>query len=192
LVYPICSILSVRSYRYIKRAELTEIYNTALKVRRLFREFCDNEHLIPPWDGLELRNARMRPGSNPDLPRATSRLFARAPGRVAYWVSGGFPFTNRLCIPPCGARANSKRVWRSPPNNLFYFIVCTVTKIVGKWTEMGHNVPLLLFFATFKKKRKEKTNRGPRPTQRGFGLSTPSGAERKGEAPSNTRHRRQR
>jgi hypothetical protein len=28
--------------------------------------------------------------------------------------------------------------------------------------------------------------------QRGFGLSTPSGAERKGATPSNTRHRRQR
>jgi hypothetical protein len=46
----------------------------------------------------------MRPGSNPGLPRATSRLFARAPGRVAYRVSGGFPFTNCMCIPTCGAR----------------------------------------------------------------------------------------
>jgi hypothetical protein len=46
----------------------------------------------------------MRPGSNPGLPRATSRLLARAPGRVAYWVSGGLPFTNCMCIPSCGAR----------------------------------------------------------------------------------------
>jgi hypothetical protein len=57
-----------------------------------------------PWDGLKLSHARMRPGSNPGLPRATSRLFARAPGRVRYWVSGGFPFTNCMCIPPRGAR----------------------------------------------------------------------------------------
>jgi hypothetical protein len=30
----------------------------------------------------------MRPGSNPGPPRATSRPYARAPGRVANWVSG--------------------------------------------------------------------------------------------------------
>jgi hypothetical protein len=57
-----------------------------------------------PWDGLKLSHDRMRPGSNPGLPRATSRLFARAAGQVAYWVSGGLPFTNCMCIPPCGAR----------------------------------------------------------------------------------------
>jgi hypothetical protein len=56
--------------------------------------------------GMALNSAMraMRPGSNPGLPRATSRLFARAPGRVAYWVSGGFPLTNCMCIPACGAR----------------------------------------------------------------------------------------
>jgi hypothetical protein len=57
-----------------------------------------------PWDALKLSHARMRPASNPGLPRATSRLIARAPGRVAYWISGGFPFTNRMCIPPRGPR----------------------------------------------------------------------------------------
>jgi hypothetical protein len=57
-----------------------------------------------PWDGLKLSHARMRPGLNPGLPRATSRLLARASGRVAYWVSGGFPFTSCICIPPRGAR----------------------------------------------------------------------------------------
>jgi hypothetical protein len=57
-----------------------------------------------PWDGLKLSHARMRPGSNPGLPRATSRRFARAPGRGAYWVSGGFPLTNCMRIPSCGAR----------------------------------------------------------------------------------------
>jgi hypothetical protein len=56
-----------------------------------------------PWDGLKLSHARMRPGSNLGLPRVTSRLFARAPERVAYWVSGGFPFSICMCIPPCGA-----------------------------------------------------------------------------------------
>jgi hypothetical protein len=59
---------------------------------------------LRPWDGLNLSHARMRPGSDPGLPRAISRLFARAPGRVAYWVSGGFPLTNCICLPPCGAR----------------------------------------------------------------------------------------
>jgi hypothetical protein len=56
-----------------------------------------------PWDGLKLSHARVRPGSNPGLPKATSRLFARAPEKVAYWVSCGFPFTNRMCIPPLEA-----------------------------------------------------------------------------------------
>jgi hypothetical protein len=45
-----------------------------------------------PWDGLKLSHARMLPGSNPDLPRAASRRFARAPAPVAFWVSGGLPF----------------------------------------------------------------------------------------------------
>jgi hypothetical protein len=52
---------------------------------------------------IKLSHAHMRPGSNPGPPRATSRLFARAPGRVAYWISRGFPHTNSMCI-PCGAR----------------------------------------------------------------------------------------
>jgi hypothetical protein len=33
---------------------------------------------------------------SPGLPRATSCLFTRALGQVAYWVSGGFPFTDLL------------------------------------------------------------------------------------------------
>jgi hypothetical protein len=38
------------------------------------------------------------------MSEVTSTLFARAPGQIAYWVSGGFPFTNCMCIPPLGAR----------------------------------------------------------------------------------------
>jgi hypothetical protein len=56
------------------------------------------------WEDHELNRARMRPGSNPGLPRATSRLFERTPGQVAYWVSDGFPFTNCMCISPLGAK----------------------------------------------------------------------------------------
>jgi hypothetical protein len=72
----------------------------ALSMIRCYRAYC----IIWPWDGLKLSHARTRPGSNPGLPRAISRLFARAPGRVACWVSGGLPFTNCMCIPPRGAR----------------------------------------------------------------------------------------
>jgi hypothetical protein len=60
------------------------------------------------WEDLELNHSRMRPGSNPGLPRATSLLFARAPWQVAYWVSCGFPFTNCMFIPPRGARPKLK------------------------------------------------------------------------------------
>jgi hypothetical protein len=49
-----------------------------------------------------------RQGSNPGLPGATSRLFARAPGQIAFWVSGGSPFTSCMCIPPLGARPKLK------------------------------------------------------------------------------------
>jgi hypothetical protein len=59
-----------------------------------------------PWDGRKLNHARMHPGLNPGLPRATSGLFTRAPERVAYWVSGGFSFTNFMCTPPLRARPN--------------------------------------------------------------------------------------
>jgi hypothetical protein len=40
--------------------------------------------IVWPWDGPKLSHMRMRLGSNPGLPRVTSRLFARAPGRLAY------------------------------------------------------------------------------------------------------------
>jgi hypothetical protein len=35
-----------------------------------------------PWDGLKLSHACIRSGSNPGLPRVTSRRFARALGRL--------------------------------------------------------------------------------------------------------------
>jgi hypothetical protein len=62
----------------------------------------------------------MRPGSYPGLPRATSRLFARAPGRVAHWVSGGFPLRIACVFLHVERCRSSKRVWRSPRITFFF------------------------------------------------------------------------
>jgi hypothetical protein len=89
-------------------------YNEVLCVLdRVFEVHCESDDManfcsIRSWDDLKLNHVRMRPGSNPGPPRATSRLFSRAPGQVAYWVSGDFPFTNCMLIPPLGARPKLK------------------------------------------------------------------------------------
>jgi hypothetical protein len=57
-----------------------------------------------PLDGLTLSHARVHPVSKSVLLRAISRAFARAPGRVGYWVSRVFPCTNCMNVPPRGAR----------------------------------------------------------------------------------------
>jgi hypothetical protein len=49
----------------------------------------------------------MRPGSNPGLPRANCHLFARAPGRVAYRVSGGFPLYELHVYSSTGSEAEA-------------------------------------------------------------------------------------
>jgi hypothetical protein len=40
----------------------------------------------------------------PVPPSATSRLLYEQLGKGAFGVSGGFPLSNCMCIPPCGAR----------------------------------------------------------------------------------------
>jgi hypothetical protein len=80
---------------------------------RVLPEGCPVSCHSCSWDDLKLSHAPKRPGSNPGLPRATSFLFARAPGQVACWNSGAFPLTNCMCIPSLGARPHSKRVRRS-------------------------------------------------------------------------------
>jgi hypothetical protein len=90
----------------------------------------------------------MHPGSNRGLPRASSRLFTRAAGRVAYWVSCAFALasspicffflTNCMCIAPRGARPkkkkkarSSKRVWRSLGEASQLLLLPTIYQING-------------------------------------------------------------
>jgi hypothetical protein len=71
--------------RHIERSKAPTLFSRYAEGKAMQ---CRTGDCTEPWDGLQLSHVRMRPGSNPGLPRATSRLFARAPGRVAYWVSG--------------------------------------------------------------------------------------------------------
>jgi hypothetical protein len=110
------------------------------------------------WDGLQLSHASMRPGWNPGLPIATSRLFARAPGRVAYWVSGGFPVTNCMCIPSLGASRS---------------------EVFLHWEQafkasMAKSLDSLCIYSSYLAEavraawKKENPNRGPHPTSPGL------------------------
>jgi hypothetical protein len=55
----------------------------------------------------ELSHARMRLGSNPGLPRATSRLFTQAPGRVAHWASWWFSLHELHVYSSIGSKAEA-------------------------------------------------------------------------------------
>jgi hypothetical protein len=76
--------------------------------------FCNCSHNNGLGMALNSAMRAMRPGSNPGLPRATSRLSARAPGWVAYWFLVVSPSRIACVFLHVERGRSSKRVWRSP------------------------------------------------------------------------------
>jgi hypothetical protein len=141
---------ALSKYGVVPEYFLTKKYSTALKVRRLLREFCDNGHFVRPWYGLELSNARMRPGSNPGLPRAPSRLFARVLGGLRTGFLWVFPL-RIACVFLHVERGRILSEYGVVPR-IIYFVSSSATlrKLLGNGQKWATTLHYYLCFATVK------------------------------------------